>query len=51
MAFFQVEKETGKSYAEIASEVKELSSQRDKLVEEVGDLSAKERRPENSRWR
>jgi len=44
MAFFHVEKETGKSYTEIASEVKDLSTQRDKLVEEVGDLSAKEKK-------
>ena len=42
MELFQIEKETGKSYAEIASEVKELSEQRQKLVEEVGDLEAKE---------
>jgi myosin heavy subunit len=42
MELFQIEKETGKSYAEIVSEVKELSVQRKKLIEEIGDLEAKE---------
>jgi predicted nucleic acid-binding Zn-ribbon protein len=44
MGLFRVEKETGKSYAEIASEVKELSTKREILTEEVGDLEAKEAR-------
>lgn len=44
MEFFHVEKETGMTYAEIATKVKELSAQRDKLTEEVGDLNAKEKR-------
>lgn len=44
MEFSKIEKETGKSYADIAAEVKELSIQRNKLVEEVGDLSAKEKK-------
>jgi len=39
-----IEKETGKGYSEIASEVKELYSQREKLTIEVGDLKAKEDR-------
>jgi predicted nucleic acid-binding Zn-ribbon protein len=42
MELFQIEKETGKSYAEIASEVKELFTQREKLIKQVGDLQAKE---------
>ena len=44
MELFHIEKETGKRYSEIASEVKELSTQREKLVAEVGDLQAKEGR-------
>ena len=44
MELFHIEKETGKGYSEIASEVKELRSQREKLVGEVGDLKAKESR-------
>jgi len=39
---FSIEKETGKTYAEIVSEVKELSAQREKLIKQVGDLQAKE---------
>jgi predicted nucleic acid-binding Zn-ribbon protein len=39
---FHIEKATGKSYGEIASEVKELSSQREKLVREVENLKADE---------
>jgi chromosome segregation protein len=42
MELFRLEKETGKSYVEIASEVKELSTKRQKLMEEVVDLEAKE---------
>lgn len=42
MELSQIERQTGRSYAEIASEVKELSAQRDKLISEVGDLKAKE---------
>lgn len=49
MELFQIEKESGKSYAEIASEVKELSTQRDKLIGEVGDLKAKEIRAKELR--
>ena len=44
MELFQVERETGKGYSQIASEVKELSRQREKLVAEVGDLEAKKDR-------
>lgn len=42
MELFQIEKEKGKSYIEIASEVKELSNQREKLRAEVEDLQTKE---------
>lgn len=42
MELLNVEKETGKTYAEIGSEVKELSAQRERLVKEVADLQAKE---------
>ena len=38
MELLQIEKETGKSHADIASEVKELSNQRGKLMGEVKDL-------------
>jgi len=38
MELLQVEKETGKSHTDIASEVKELSNQRGKLMGEVKDL-------------
>jgi len=44
MELFHIEKETGKGYTQIASEVKELSTQREKLVAESGDLQAKEDR-------
>jgi len=44
MELSHIEKETGKRYSEIASEVKELSTQREKLIAEVGDLQAKEGR-------
>lgn len=44
MEFFRTEKETGMSYAEIATKVSELSAQKDKLAEEVADLDAKETR-------
>ncbi len=44
MEFFHVEKETGMSFAEIATKVKELSAQRENLAEEVRDLNAKEAR-------
>jgi predicted nucleic acid-binding Zn-ribbon protein len=44
MELLNIEKETGKTYAEIAFEVKELSSQREKLINEVGDLHTKEMR-------
>ena len=39
---FNSERATGKSYAEIAAEVKELSSQREKLLRETADLKASE---------
>ena len=42
MELFHIEKATGKSYGEITSEVKELSSQMEKLVKEVEDLKASE---------
>ncbi len=42
MELFHIEKATGKSCGEIASEVKELSSQREKLVREVENLKADE---------
>jgi len=38
MELFQIEKETGNSYTDIASEVKELSNQKGKLMVEVKDL-------------
>lgn len=44
MRLSQIEKETGKSYAEITAEVEELCGQREKLISEVGDLKAKETR-------
>ena len=42
MELFHVERATGKSYAEIASDVKELCDRRKKLVSEVEDLKADE---------
>jgi predicted nucleic acid-binding Zn-ribbon protein/predicted DNA-binding protein YlxM (UPF0122 family) len=42
MELFHIERATGKSYGEIASEVKELSSQREKLAREVENLKADE---------
>jgi phage shock protein A len=44
MELFHIEKATGRSYTEIASEVQELSGQREKLVKEVEDLKADESR-------
>ena len=38
----QIEKETGKSHTDIASEVKELSNQREKLIGEVEGLQSQE---------
>jgi chromosome segregation ATPase len=49
MELFQIEKESGKNYDEIASEAKELSTQRDKLISEVVDLKAKEIRAKKLR--
>ena len=46
---FQIEKETGKSYAEIASEAKELAAQRVKLTSEVRDLAEREIRAKKLR--
>lgn len=42
MELLHIERATSKSYGEIASEVKELSSQREKLIREVEDLQADE---------
>ncbi len=42
MELFHIERATGKSYAEIASEVKELSGRREKLLSEVEHLKADE---------
>lgn len=42
MELLQIEKETGKSHTEIASEVEELSNQRAKLMGEVEDLQSQE---------
>ena len=42
MELFEIEKETNKGYAEIVSEARELSVQRDKLANEVADLKRKE---------
>jgi len=46
MELFKSERATGKSYAGIAVEVKELSSQREKLLRETADLKASELRAE-----
>lgn len=43
IALLRVEKETGSSYAELASQVNELSSER-QLIDAVSDLKIKERR-------
>lgn len=42
MELFHLKKATGRSYGEISSEVKELSSQRGKLIKEVEDLKVNE---------
>lgn len=44
MELSRIERETGKSYAEIASELKELSTERDRIIAEVADLKVKESR-------
>lgn len=49
MELLSIERETSKSYAQIASEAKELSTQRDKLISEVVDLKAKEIRAKKLR--
>jgi DNA repair exonuclease SbcCD ATPase subunit len=46
----QIEKETGKAYAEIVSEVKDLSSRKEKLISEVGNLEAKEIRAKELKY-
>jgi predicted nucleic acid-binding Zn-ribbon protein len=46
MELFHIQKATGKSYAEIASEAKELSEHRQQLVTEVQNLKADEIRAE-----
>ena len=46
---FQIEKETGKSYAEIATEAKELAAQWVKLTSEVRDLAEREVRAKELR--
>jgi predicted nucleic acid-binding Zn-ribbon protein len=49
MELFRIQRAAGKSYAEITSEVKELSSQREKLVREIEDLKANEIRAKELR--
>ena len=44
MALLRVEKETGLSYTELTSQVKELVSRRQKLIAAIGDLETKEKR-------
>jgi chromosome segregation ATPase len=44
MELLRVEKETGLSYGELATQVKELTSERQKLIEAVGELESKEKR-------
>lgn len=44
MELLHIQRATGKSYAELASQVKELADKRQKLSDAVGDLAAKERR-------
>jgi len=44
MELLGVEKETGLSYSELASQVKELADKRQKLIDAVGELQAKEKR-------
>jgi len=42
--FYRIEKETGMVYSDIASRVQDLSTERERLIQEVDDLQAKERR-------
>jgi len=44
MELLRVEKETGLSYSGLARQVKELASEREKLIDAVGELKAKEKR-------
>jgi len=44
IALLRVEKETGLSYAELTSQVKELTSKRQKLIGAVQDLESREKR-------
>lgn len=44
MELLQIHKETGKSYAELASEVRELSKQREKLIGEIETLTKRQKK-------
>jgi len=44
MQLLNVQKETGLSYSELASQVKELAEERQRLIDAVGELKAKEKR-------
>ena len=44
MELLRVEKETGLSYSELASQVKELADKHQRLIDATGDLEAKEKR-------
>jgi len=44
MELLKVEKETGLSYSELASQVRELADKRQKLIDAIGELEAKEKR-------
>ncbi len=44
MELLKVKKETGLNYGEIASQVKELATERQRLIEAIGELEAKEKR-------
>jgi len=44
MELLRVERETGLSYSELTSQVKELADKRQKLIDAVGELEAKEKR-------
>ena len=44
MEAHRIQKDSGMTYSELASQAKELSQKRDNLLKEVGDLQAKERR-------
>lgn len=44
MELLRVERETGLSYSELATQVKELANERQRLIDAVGELKAKEKR-------